>query len=163
MSNSYIKRSLITRYFIPSTRQQLFNMKMTTVEKILLQKAVRITPMRQLVLEFLLESNRPMGLVELENAFPKSDRVTIYRTLKTFEEKGIVHCIDNGVAEMKYALCKEHCAPSKHTDLHPHFHCLKCGQISCIETVTIPEIQLPDGFSAKEMTMTIKGICSNCH
>ena len=51
-------------------------------EEILNKKEVRITPMRQLLLEFFLEKNNTLGLSELEKAFPKSDRITIYRTLK---------------------------------------------------------------------------------
>ena len=93
-------------------------------EEILNKKEVRITPMRQLLLEFFLEKNKVLGLSELEKAFPKSDRVTIYRTLKTFEEKGIVHGISNGTTEMKYALCHD-CQVANHSDFHPHFSCLK--------------------------------------
>ena len=37
--------------------------------KILEQKAVRITPMRQLLLEYFLEQNGTFGLTELETAF----------------------------------------------------------------------------------------------
>lgn len=135
---------------------------MTTIDKILNQKAVRITPMRQLLLEFLVQEQRSFGLTELEDAFPKAERTTIYRTLKTFEEKGIVHSIDNGVSEVKYALCKEHCTEQHHIDQHPHFHCTACQQITCLESVFIPAVQLPKGFEAKEIGMTIKGICDNC-
>lgn len=130
--------------------------------KILEEKAVRITPMRQLLLEYFLQQNKPFGLLELETAFPRSDRITMYRTLKTFEEKGIVHSINNEAGEVKYALCKEHCTPVHHLDQHPHFHCSKCKQITCLESVFIPKIELPNGFTADEMKMTIKGICKNC-
>jgi Fe2+ or Zn2+ uptake regulation protein len=34
-----------------------------------------------------------LSLSEIENQFENADRITIYRTLKTFEEKGIVHSI----------------------------------------------------------------------
>lgn len=135
---------------------------MESINKILEEKAVRITPMRQLLLEHFLQRNKALGLMELEKAFPKSDRVTMYRTLKTFEEKGIIHSIDNGTNEMKYGLCKGHCAPLHHLDQHPHFHCSKCNQITCMESVFIPPIELPDGFIANEVSMTIKGICKNC-
>lgn len=135
---------------------------MEKFEEILQQRAVRITPMRQLLLQYFLKSRHTLNLAELENAFPKADRITIYRTLKTFEEKGIIHSIENGVAGIKYALCKEHCTESKHTDYHPHFHCLKCDRISCLETVFIPPIQLPEGYRSQEVNMTIKGICKNC-
>jgi len=135
---------------------------MEKVYKILDQKAVRITPMRQLLLEYFLENNGTFGLIELENAFPKSDRITMYRTLKTFEEKGIIHGISNGTSEVKYALCDEHCTPIHHIDQHPHFQCEKCKQITCIDSVVIPQIQLPKGYLSKEVKMIIKGICPDC-
>lgn len=135
---------------------------MNKVNEILEQKAVRITPMRQLLLEHFLKTNKTFGLAELEKAFPKSDRITIYRTLKTFEEKGITHSIDIGTNEVKYGLCKEHCTPREHLDQHPHFYCLTCNQIICLERVFIPFVKLPEGFSTNEVDMTIKGTCKNC-
>lgn len=135
---------------------------MEQVNKTLEQKAVRITPMRQLLLEYFLQNNGAFGLMDLENAFPKSDRITMYRTLKTFEEKGLIHGINNGVSEIKYALCREHCSPIHHIDQHPHFQCEQCRQITCITSQVIPKMELPKGYVQKEITMTIKGVCPNC-
>lgn len=135
---------------------------MQSVYKLLADKAIRITPMRQLVLEYFLENNGAFGLLELENAFPKSDRITMYRTLKTFEEKGIVHSINNAAGEVKYALCKEHCTPVSHIDQHPHFQCELCEQVTCMDNLTIPKMQLPIGYTQKERTMMIKGVCPDC-
>lgn len=136
---------------------------MDNAHLILEQKAVRITPMRQLLLEYFLENNGTFGLVELENAFPKSDRITIYRTLKTFDEKGIIHGINYGAGEVKYALCDEHCTPIHHIEQHPHFQCEHCKRITCIESLVIPKMLLPKGYLQKERTMMIKGICPDCN
>ena len=135
---------------------------MEKVNKILDQKAVRITPMRQLLLEYFVEKNTVSGLSELEKVFPKSDRITMYRTLKTFEEKGILHSIKGEGDEAKYALCNEHCSPVNHIDQHPHFQCEQCKQVTCIDSQLIPSMELPDGYVQKEVTMMIKGICPNC-
>jgi Fur family ferric uptake transcriptional regulator len=135
---------------------------MEKAHKILDQKAVRITPMRQLLLEYFLEHIGTFGLIELENAFPKSDRITMYRTLKTFEEKGIIHGISNGTGEVKYALCDEHCTPIHHIDQHPHFQCEQCKQITCIDSQVVPKMELPKGYIQTEVNMMIKGICPDC-
>jgi len=135
---------------------------MEKANKILEQKAVRITPMRQLLLDYFLQNSGAFGLMELESAFPKSDRITIYRTLKTFEEKAIVHGINSGAGEVKYALCDEHCTSIDHIDQHPHFQCEQCKQITCIDNVIIPNMNLPDGYVSKKMNMIISGICPNC-
>jgi Fur family ferric uptake transcriptional regulator len=135
---------------------------MEKVFKILEQKAVRITPIRQLLLEYFLENNGAFGLIELENAFPKSDRITMYRTLKTFEEKGIIHGINNGTNEIKYALCDVDCTPIHHLDQHPHFQCEKCKQITCLHSLVIPPMELPKGYLQIERSMMIIGLCPNC-
>ena len=135
---------------------------MDKVHQILEQKAVRITPMRQLLLEHFLLKNVSFGLLELEIIFPKFDRITMYRTLKTFEENGILHKINNGTSEAKYALCKEYCTAANHLDSHPHFRCSECAVVTCLESVFIPTVELPKGYFAKEVNMTIEGICPEC-
>jgi len=86
----------------------------------------------------------------------------MYRTLKTFEEKGILHCIKGEGEEARYALCNEHCTPTRHLDQHPHFQCQKCNQVKCIDNLLIPVMKLPDGYVQKDVNMMIKGICPNC-
>lgn len=132
------------------------------IEQLLNQKSIRITPMRQLLLAHFLAYQKSFGLTELEQAFPKADRTTIYRTLKTFEENGIIHAIENGVSEVKYALCHTDCSPAHHIDQHPHFQCIKCNQLTCLENVFIPKIELPTHYISIETQMTIKGICKTC-
>ena len=135
---------------------------MNTVKKILDKKEVRITAMRQMLLEYFLEKNKILGLGELEKAFPRADRITIYRTLKTFEGKGIIHSISNGTSEVKYALCNEFCSPAQHADSHPHFQCVKCNKLECLENVFVPQVELPRGYSMESVEMTIQGICVDC-
>ena len=134
---------------------------MNSVLKILEEKSIRITPMRQFLLEYFIQEGKALGLNELENAFPRADRVTIYRTLKTFAEKGILHSIENS-KEIKYGLCSENCSPLVHVDQHPHFECSKCKQTICLESVFIPPVEIPKGYAAKTYNMTIMGICKNC-
>ena len=135
---------------------------MENIEKILEQKEIRITPMRQLLLEHFVQENKIFGLAELETVFPKADRITIYRTLKTFEEKGIIHKVENGPAEIKYALCSADCSENSHLDIHPHFHCIRCGEVRCLDEVTIPTLKLQKGYQVKEANMQLKGICPTC-
>ena len=68
-------------------------------------------------------------LSDIENAFEKADRTTLYRTIKTFEEKAIVHQIDDGTGITKYALCENGCNCEIETDLHLHFHCNNCNEL----------------------------------
>lgn len=118
--------------------------------------------MRRLVLDFLLKQNTAISLNELEKGLAPADRITIYRTLKTFEEKGLVHLIEDGTGSSKYALCKEECNPGEHHDLHVHFNCISCKETFCLPDSKIPDISLPGKFSALEMNLVVKGICAQC-
>lgn len=118
--------------------------------------------MRMLVLEEFLKSNSAKSRQDLELLLPHSDRITIYRTLKTFEKKGILHLVDDGSGVQRYASCADHCTAEFHQDVHPHFHCVVCENTTCLETTRLPALSLPAGFQAKKVALRIDGVCPNC-
>ncbi|TVZ26183.1 Fur family ferric uptake transcriptional regulator [Gillisia sp. Hel_I_86] len=133
-----------------------------SIENLLEQKKIRPTAMRILIFKFLYNQEVATSLTDIENAFEKSDRTTLYRTLKTFEENGVVHKIDDGSGVTKYALCEENCNCEVETDLHLHFHCNQCGETVCLTNHKIPHINLPEGFSAEDVNLVVKGVCDKC-
>lgn len=135
---------------------------MADFESVLHKKDIRPTAMRLLVMQVLFEQNTAISLSELEKVFERSDRVTLYRTLKTFQEKGLVHRIDDGTGAPKYALCEEGCECDIERDLHVHFHCRKCLETYCLPKYKIPEIALPENFMPEEANLVVKGICAKC-
>jgi Fur family ferric uptake transcriptional regulator len=92
----------------------------------------------------------------------KFDRVTVYRTLQTFVEKGIIHTIPTTDNSVRYALCRDNCTEGHHHDNHVHFICLKCGTTLCMEDVVVPEIKMRRGYSVNEIEVVVKGICLDC-
>lgn len=134
---------------------------MNKFENTLEQKKVRPTAMRLLVLETLQKQKAAISLQDLELAFEKADRITLYRTLKTFQKKGLIHSIEDGTGATKYALCQEgcECAPE---DMHLHFFCTSCEGTFCLPKLKIPEISLPEGFVPVETNLLVKGVCANC-
>ena len=135
---------------------------MQTIEELLESKGVRITAMRLLISKFLAGKKVAVTLSDIENAFAKADRTTLYRTLKTFEEKAIVHQIDYGTGITKYAMCEEGCNCEMEQDLHLHFHCNNCGETVCLTEHKIPQIKVPDGFVSENVNLVVKGICDKC-
>ncbi len=122
---------------------------------------IKPTAMRELVLKVLSEQNSAISLPELEQKFEKADKVTLYRTLKTFEENKLIHSIDDGTGAIKYALCRESCQCHPE-DLHVHFYCTKCKQTYCLNDIPVPSVNLPVYFTLENINMVVKGICSNC-
>ena len=127
----------------------------------LLNKNVKPTAMRELVLNALLEQNVAISLSDLEKKFNRVDKVTLYRTLKTFEENKLIHSIDDGTGSVKYALCAENCQCNPH-DLHVHFFCTKCKHTYCLNDTPIPSVTLPLNFEISTINMVVKGTCPNC-
>ncbi|QQX78070.1 MULTISPECIES: Fur family transcriptional regulator [Aequorivita] len=135
---------------------------MNEVEKFLEGKKVRPTSMRILIYKYMAQKEIAVALTDIENAFTKSDRTTLYRTLKTFEENGIVHQIDDGTGISKYALCQNGCNCEIEQDLHLHFHCSNCNKTVCLTEHKIPHINLPEGYLAEDVNLVVKGICEKC-
>lgn len=123
---------------------------------------IKPTAMRELVLKVLREQTAAISLADLEQAFEKADKVTLYRTLKTFEENKLIHSIDDGTGSVKYALCEESCQCYP-KDLHVHFLCIQCRKTYCLSDIPVPSVILPKDFTLENINMVIKGICSNCH
>ena len=135
---------------------------MTEIEKTLNSFNVRPTAMRLLIYKFLAEKEVAVTLSDIENAFEKADRTTLYRTIKTFEDNDIVHQIDDGTGITKYALCEQGCNCEIETDLHLHFHCNNCNETVCLTEHKIPQIKVPDGFESENVNLVVKGICDKC-
>ncbi|MCM4173976.1 transcriptional repressor [Arenibacter sp. TNZ] len=135
---------------------------MTEIEKKLENNGIRPTAMRILIYKFMAQKEVAIALTDIENAFVKAERTTLYRTLKTFEDKGIVHHIDDGTGISKYALCEQGCNCELDQDLHLHFHCSNCDKTVCLTDHKIPHINLPNGYIAENANLVITGICEKC-
>ncbi len=122
-----------------------------------------ITEGRKKILALFLKSKGALAHADIEKKLQSGfDRVTVYRTLQTFVEKGIIHHIPTTDNNIKYALCKDECAEGHHHDNHVHFICDRCGKTICLSEVTVPEVKLPRGFVPKHAEMVVNGICDDC-
>jgi len=122
-----------------------------------------ITDSRKKILHLFLEQTGALAHGDIEKrAGEKFDRVTVYRTLQTFVDKGIIHTIPTADNSIRYALCKDECAGGHHHDHHIHFVCHKCNNTYCLDDVVTPKIKLPKGYSAEHVEVVVDGICKNC-
>ncbi len=132
-------------------------------KNILKQNRLSITDSRLKILEFFIENDNALSHSDLEKNFGESfDRVTVYRTLQTFVEKGIIHLIPTTDNSIKYALCKSDCGPGHHHDNHVHFICDECCKTICLDDVNIPTVKLPKGFIPQHAEMVVTGVCGEC-
>lgn len=134
----------------------------TQSENLLRTFKLRSTPNRQDILDLFLLRNHALSQSDIEREVDTNlDRVTVYRTLKTFLDRGIIHKVLDDEGSLKYALCRNEChAPVHHHD-HLHFKCLVCGQTNCLN-IEIPVLRLPEGYIAQEINVLVQGICKQC-
>lgn len=131
-------------------------------EQILSDFKLRATPSRSDILTMFIQQPHALSHADIEKEVsPRYDRVTVYRTLKTFLDKGIIHKVLDDSGSPKYALCSATCLEEHHHN-HVHFKCSRCGQTNCLETIEIPVVSLPDGYRASEVNLLIRGICKIC-
>ena len=137
---------------------------MSSTQSILQAHHLRITDCRLAIIREFLDKSVALSHSDLEETLNKEfDRVTIYRTLKTFLEKDLIHKVLDDSGATKYAFCTHGEEAHAHNHEHVHFKCEKCEETICLEDISLPAIPLPKGFVKKEMNLLVQGICEKCH
>ena len=128
---------------------------------ILTKRDIQPTAIRILVLQAMMQANRTVSLLDLENILDTVDKSSIFRTLTLFLSNHLAHSIDDGTGSLKYAVCGETCSCDVE-DLHTHFHCEKCNKTFCLKNIPTPVVTMPKGFSLSSINYVLKGLCPDC-
>ena len=124
------------------------------------------TQVRTNVLDLFLSKPHALSQPDVEIALAKQfDRITVYRTLRTFEEKGLIHKVIDLQGTTRFALCSQECHDDDshaHHDAHIHFHCTICEQVYCGSQPPDLKITMPPGFEMHDFQVQVTGICKFC-
>ncbi len=124
---------------------------------------LKITGPRLKVLDIMAQRSAATSQPMLEKTIGDSiDRVTLYRVLSTFEEKGIIHKVFDLNGTATYAFCSSTCDEHHHRDQHLHFMCTNCNSVYCLSKVELPPLSLPPGFGIEQWSVNASGICARC-
>ncbi len=135
----------------------------TVYPEILKRNSLKVTQPRLKVLEIISRKDSAISQPELEKLLGKDiDRVTLYRVLASFEEKGIIHKIFDLHGTATYAMCSTNCSEHDHHDQHVHFICRACNSVYCLEDMTLPKVSIPAGFSLEAIAVNALGVCNHC-
>lgn len=133
------------------------------IAEILRRNQLSITECRTKILELFQQAAGALSHADIEKKTHNHfDRVTIYRSLQTFVEKGIIHTIPTSDNSVRYALCKDECSEGHHHDNHVHFICDVCGITYCLDNTLTPEVILPQGFEQNRADLILSGTCNKC-
>ena len=134
---------------------------MTKTEKILSNHGIRPTQMRSKIYKFLKRKQSAVSFSDLKKAFVQksetnktANRTTFYRNLKTFEDKGLIHQINDGTGVAKFAISDENVKGKYGSDLHLHFHCTECKKTICLPN-KIPEENLPSDYKINDVNLVL--------
>ncbi|WP_421943673.1 Fur family transcriptional regulator [Pedobacter sp.] len=132
-------------------------------ENLLIKNGLKRTGPRLQVLDILSSRDSATSQPYLEQVMGKVvDRVTLYRVLKAFEEKGIIHKVLDNHGTANYAICSEGCSAHEHHDEHVHFNCNNCQKVYCLDSIKIPAFNVPKGFKVENLNLIASGICASC-
>jgi Fe2+ or Zn2+ uptake regulation protein len=119
---------------------------------------IRVSNRRKLVLEYMCRNlNHPTAeqiYMGIKKDMPHLSRTTIYNTLHTLTEAGLVRLLNIEDNETRYDIM---------TEDHGHFKCEKCGAIFNfrINPGTLAAEDL-SGFKVTDRNVYFKGVCPRC-
>ena len=132
------------------------------MSNLLKNKKISETPFRKEVLAIFGKKNNAIPLSVVEKELKEFNRITLYRTIKVFLEKGIIHEITISGEESNYAICQEKCDTVGHHHQHIHFKCTSCSLIFCVEVDRFPSINLPK-YKIEQLEIQTTGLCQSCN
>ncbi|MCK9501348.1 MAG: transcriptional repressor [Lascolabacillus sp.] len=134
---------------------------MKELEQKLLDRDIKPTAVRLLIFKAMVEYPQAFSLSDLEAVLETVDKSTISRTITLFHNHLVIHSIDDGSGSMKYSVCNDDCQ-CELNELHVHFNCAHCHKTYCLESVSIPPVQLPEKFLLENINFVMKGLCDKC-
>lgn len=134
-----------------------------SIKELLHAHKLNKTPCRAEMLRVLVEADKALSEQEIKDQLGYDyDRVTVFRTLRTFVDTGLVHHVTVNMHEVKFALSKPESQKNGNIG-HAHFHCDACGEVVCLGNFTADETVIPEHFTVKGYELIINGICAKCN
>jgi len=136
-------------------------MNQTNFKALLHQHSLKATATRVALLTKMDAYLNAMPYSAIQKEIGSVDRVTLYRTIETLSEHGIIHLAYKDNQETYYAICGAACSEHAHHHDHIHFSCTQCKSVTCQDLPNKINISLPD-YQVEEISIQVKGICKDC-
>jgi Fur family ferric uptake transcriptional regulator len=129
--------------------------------KLLKDAGLRSTPARISVINALKHATKPQTHAELADVLVPMgfDKATVFRNLTDLTEAELVIRTELGDHVWRFVLRD----PSHDRSSHPHFVCIDCGSVSCIEEMALPSPAVRRSLNiARISEVLVKGHCATC-
>ncbi len=131
---------------------------MNSIINILKENDIAPSMQRIKILEYLqsykTHPTADMIYQALANEMPTLSKTTVYNTLKTFTEKGVLMALSLFGNEVRYEY---------NTEPHIHFKCTRCDTIYDLDkSFDHFHDEMIDGHKVTEHHVNLKGICMEC-
>jgi Fur family ferric uptake transcriptional regulator/Fur family zinc uptake transcriptional regulator len=111
------------------------------------------------VFDQIAEMARPVSHGELQRELDV-DEVTLYRTLATLVEAGLVHSVHGIDGVWRY--CPQPVEQPGCPGNHAHFLCTRCGSMRCLVEEPMPRVTVPRGAVVHGRHFLAHGLCAAC-
>ena len=122
---------------------------------------LRATPARIATLKLLHNATFPLTHAEVAEELHELgvDKATVFRNLNDMATAGLLRKTELGDRVWRFELVNE----DEHGSAHPHFVCVDCGVVSCMDDVKLTAGSLRISREFGEITeILLRGHCNNC-
>jgi Fur family transcriptional regulator, ferric uptake regulator len=124
------------------------------------EAGLRATPARVATLQFLRESSTPQTHAAVADFLGPlgADKATAYRNLNDMADAGLLRRTELGDHLWRFEAIASDAGHS-----HPHFLCVDCGAIRCLEDVQLTSASEEANSQFGEVTeILLRGHCNDC-
>jgi len=127
------------------------------------EAGLRATPARIAVLQLLSNSTSPQPhAVVAERLSPLGiDSATVFRNLNSLTQAGLLRRAELGDHVWRFEIIRGN--QHEHDSGHPHFHCVDCGEVTCLDDVQLTVSSQRVTERVGEVTeILVRGHCNQC-
>jgi len=125
------------------------------------EHGLSMTPQRLAIYKALIESTDHPSAENIFNcvraSFPDIAIDTVYRTLSTFSEIGIIHVVEGYGEAKRY---------DPDTEPHHHFRCTRCNKIVDLHGDIFGKLNIPrrikQKYNVSNVKVVLEGACDEC-
>lgn len=123
---------------------------------------LRATPARIATLKLLHGATSPLTHAEVAEELQDLgvDKATVFRNLNDMATNGLLRRTELGDRVWRFELIAE---DDGHNSAHPHFVCVDCGTVSCMDEIKLTAGSIRTSQEIGEVTeILLRGHCNDC-